>query len=134
MKDLDASRYTIEQIFKNQKASDTVERFVLAFHKDLAQQLTQRKLSWLSRTNIYGITYLCNKNKAFIFLNVRMNFMSLKFFTGKSSINGLIKGDWVLRGDNLGSETYKIVDDLSFKEALIFAMKAYEIASEWSHQ
>jgi hypothetical protein len=60
MKDLDESKCTIEQIFKNQSASDTVERFVHAFHKDLAQQLTQRKLSWLSRTHTIGITYLCN--------------------------------------------------------------------------
>ena len=131
MKDLDESKCTIGQIFKNQRASDTVERFVLAFHKDLAQQLTQRKLSWLSRTNAIGITYFCDERKAFMFLNVRMNFVSLIFFTGNTTINGLIKASWVLKGDNLGSQTYRIVDDFSFNQALDFAMQAYKIAVDW---
>lgn len=131
MKAIDESKYTIEQIFEDQKASDTVERFVLVFHKDLVQQLTQRNLIWLSRTNVRGITYLCNEKKAFMFVDVHTKFVSLKFFTGNTTIEGLIKANWLNKGDNLGSETYRIVDDFSLKQALVFAMKAYEIGADW---
>ena len=131
MKDLDESKYAIEQIFKYQKASDTVERFILAFHKDLVQQLNQGNLVWFSRTNVRGITYLCNEKKAFMFVDVRINFVSLKFFTGNDTINGLIKANWINKGDNLGSETYRIVDDFSLKRALVYAIKAYEISVDW---
>ena len=131
MKDLDESKYAIEQIFKYQKASDTVERFILAFHKDLVQQLNQGNLVWFSRTHVRGITYLCNEKKAFMFVDVRINFVSLKFFTGNDTINGLIKANWINKGDNLGSETYRIVDDFSLKRALVYAIKAYEISVDW---
>jgi hypothetical protein len=60
-----------------------------------------------------------------------MNFVSLIFFTGNSSINVLSKANWLNKGDNLGSKNHKIVDGLSFNQARVFKMKSYEIAAEW---
>ena len=86
MKNLDESKYTIEQIFNGQKASDPVERIVIDFHKDIVQQFAARNLICLSRTNVMGITYMCNEKKAFMFLNVHVKFVSLIFFTGNYHI------------------------------------------------
>ena len=131
MKGIDESKYIIEEVFEVQKASDDVERFVVNFHQDLIQQLNQKNLPWLARVNVRGITYLCNENKAFIFFEVHMKFTSVKFFTGNSWIEGLKKANWENGGDNWGSETYRIVDVFSLKQAVRFSLKAYEIAEKW---
>jgi hypothetical protein len=129
---LDQSKYTIERIFEIQKASDIVERILLSFHLDLTNQLNQKSLDWVARTNIRGITYMCNYSKVFIYVDVFQQFISTKFFTGNSNIEGIRKANWVTSENYQGSETFRIVDDDSLKQAVQFALKAYEIAMNWA--
>ena len=132
MKNLDQSKHSIEKIFEKQMASPSVRNLLLTLHEDLARELNRKNLNWIARTHCIGITYLCNDQKAFMFVNVRKQFISIYFFTGNSSINGLKKNNWINRGDNKGSETYRIFDKPSLERAVLFAMKAYEIALNWS--
>ena len=79
-----------------------------------------------------GITYLCNARKAFIFINVFQEFITIKFFTGNSDIDGLKKGTWINKDDNLSSEPFRIVDNHSINQAVHFALTAHKIALEWA--
>lgn len=65
-------------------------------------------------------------------INVHQKFASARFFTGNSRIEGLKKANWMNKGDNLGSETFRIVDIDSLSQAVHFALKAYEIAMNWT--
>ncbi|MCJ7447724.1 MAG: endonuclease NucS [Bacteroidales bacterium] len=129
---IDQSRYSLEQVFKQQKATDFVNRAALAFHNKLIQQLNQRGLTWSARTHIRGITYLCTSNKAFLWFNINQQYISIKFFTGNGNIEGLRKGTWVNKDDKLSSEPFKIVDNESIGQAVNFSLKAYEISVNWS--
>jgi hypothetical protein len=131
MKGLDESKYTIEWVFEYQKASDIAERLLLTFHDSLTKQLYKANLDWSARTHKIGIAYLCGK-KVFIWANVYQEFVSLKFFTGENSIKGLNKANWNYKDDKIGSETFRIVDSDSLRQAVDFALKAYEIALDWS--
>ena len=48
------------------------------------------------------------------------------------SIKGLKKANWNYKNDKIGSETFRIVDSDSLRQAVDFALKAYEIAVDWS--
>lgn len=129
---LNQSKYSLEQIFISQNASKIVEKTSLAFHIELTQILNKKNLRWHARTHIRGITYFCNNNKAFLVFNICRQFISVKFFTGNSNIGGLKKGTWVNKDDKLSSEPYRIVDNESIKQAVNFALKAYEISVNWT--
>jgi len=53
-----------------------------------------------------------------------------KFFTGNSDLDGLKKGTWINKDDNLSSEPFRIVDNHSLNQAVHFALMAYKIALE----
>ena len=131
IKELDESKYTFEWVFEHQKASDIAERLLLTFHDRLTKQLYKANLDWSARTHKIGVAYLCGK-KVFIWANVCQEFVSLKFFTGDNSIKGLKKANWNYKDDKIGSETFRIVDSDSLNQAVDFALKAYEIAVDWS--
>jgi len=128
---LDQSKYTIKQVFENQKAPDSIERITFSFHKTLGEQLNRRNLNWFARTHIFGISYFCNDQKTFLWVNVYQKFISIKYFTGNSIIEGIIKANWVTGNDNMGSEPYRVKDEDSMIKAVEFAIKAYEIAVDW---
>jgi hypothetical protein len=64
-------------------------------------------------------------------LNIHQKSVSARFFTGNKRIEGLKKANWVNKGDNLGSETFRIVDEATLSQAVRFALKAYEISVDW---
>ena len=128
---LDQSKYTIKQVFENQKAPDSIEKITFAFHKTLGEHLNKRNLNWFARTHIFGISYFCNDQKTFLWVNVYQKFISIKYFTGNSIIEGIIKANWVTGIDNMGSEPYRVMDEDSMINAVEFAIKAYEIAVDW---
>ncbi|HOW39507.1 MAG TPA: hypothetical protein PL123_03115 [Bacteroidales bacterium] len=128
---LDQSKYTINQVFENQKAPDNIKEITFAFHKTLSEQLGMENLNWFARTHIFGISYFCNDQKTFLWVNIYQKFISLKYFTGNSSIEGIIKANWIKGNDNVGSEPYRIMDESSINRAVEFAIKAYKIAVNW---
>jgi len=127
---LDQSKYSMEQIFKRQKSSDSTKSILKEFHKELALQLNQKHFTWKARTHSYGISYFCNDVRSFAALNVGADFGSIHYFTGNSNINGLKKANWVTGNDNHGSEFYRIVDEETLNKAITFALKAYEITAK----
>jgi hypothetical protein len=129
---LDQSKYSLEQVFNNQKALDFVKMTTIAFHNELIQQLNQRELTWYARTHLRGITYLCTSNKAFLWFNINQQYISVKFFTGNGNMEGLRKGNWVNKDDKLSSEPFRVVDNDSIKQAVKFALKTYEISTNWN--
>ncbi len=74
---------------------------------------------------------MCNHSKVFIYVDISQQFISAKFFTGNSNIEGIRKANWVTSVNYQGSETFRIVDDDSLRQAIQFALKAYEIAKKW---
>lgn len=134
MKRVDQTRHAVDDIFQKQRAGADVQRLIRAFHEQLADALDHRHLEWQIRTNDIGFTYLCDHRKAFLFVGVRQNFASLKFFTGPGRIDGLEKGIWLNRGDNMGSEPYRMRDEASLQRAVKLALKAYKIAANWGRQ
>lgn len=128
---LEQLNYTVEQIFEKQNTDPFVRKILLAFHIELTHSLDIKSLDWFARTHKTGITYLCNARKAFIFINVFQEFITIKFFTGKSEIDGLKKGTWINKDDNLSNEPFRIVDNSLINQAVHFASMAYKIALEW---
>lgn len=102
-----------------------VEKFNQGISR-LAEELNKH-LS--AKTHICGLTYYVTQTKAFIFLNIRQNFLALKFYTNRSSIEGLQKANWIQGGDQSGSETFRVIDDATLEKALDFAKQSIKITS-----
>jgi len=66
------------------------------------------------------------------YLSVCQEYLSMRFFIRNNQIEGLNKGIWNSKGDNLGSETYIIQNYQSLDQAVIFAIRAHDIASDWA--
>lgn len=128
---LNQSKYSIKQVLENQKAPDYIEKLTYAFHQTLIEQLEKRSLNWFARTHIFGISYFCNDQKTFLWVNIYQKFISIKYFTGNESIAGIVKANWIKGNDNVGSEPFRIMDESSIPLAVEFAIKAYEIAMNW---
>jgi len=132
MRGLDQSRYTIEQIFERKRPSEMVKNLLFNYHELLLKRLEQGHKFVIIRTNDVGFSYFCNERKAFIFLTVCQRFLSMRFFSGDKLIPRISKGIWVNKNDNLGSETFRIKDEITLQEALRIALDSYNIAEEWS--
>lgn len=130
MKDLDESKYSVEWIFENQKASFESERLFLLFHETLVKQLNQINFRWYARTHKFGAGYFYGR-KAFVWVNVYQKFISIKCFTGHSTIKGLGKANWIRGNDRVGSETYRIENKEDLKNAVVYSLEAYRITIDW---
>jgi hypothetical protein len=132
LRNIDQSKYTIEEVFDNQKADNRVIELLTVFHERLLTTLENKDKQYYIRTHIRGLTYFCNDRKAFMGMDIRQSFLSIVFFTGNNIINGISKGIWVNRGDNRGSERCRIFNESSINPALDMALEAHRIAKEWS--
>lgn len=131
MRELDQSKHRLDEIFEKQKANYSVKKLLAEFHEKLITSLEEKNCMVTSRTHKYGITYFCgnNKRKAFLFMNIRPEFLSTKFYTGDKSIYGIGKGIWLHKKDNKGSVPFPIHTELDMKKAIIYSLDAYKIAS-----
>ena len=129
--ELDQSNYRIEYIFEFKKTEPKVQRFLYDFHNILTTELNRKGQVLVSRINLYGIAYF-TPDRTFLWANVQKNFISMKYFTGNSSITGLDKANWIRGGDNMGSEVFRVDDNESLKKAIELALAAFEITLEWS--
>jgi hypothetical protein len=132
LKELDQTKHLLDQILDRQKASNEVKRLLLKFHDSLITKLNLNEKYPIARTNVVGISYLCNSKKAFLFLNVGQKYLTAKFFTGDKSILGIEKGIWINKNDNLGSQAFRISNETALKNALDFSAEAFNIAVDWS--
>lgn len=131
MKRLDQLRYTLDQIFERKKPDEFVKTLLSVFHDNLAAQIGANQKYFVAKTHNIGISYFCNDKKSFLFLNICQQYLSLRFFTGHQNINGIIKGIWLNKNDNLGCKPFKVKDKASLDIALSSAIEAYKIAEEW---
>ncbi len=75
MREIDQSKYAIEQIFKRQKPNCNVKKLLSTFHAILLLRLEQNQRFFMVRAHVIGFSYFCNIRKAFMFLNVRKSFL-----------------------------------------------------------
>ena len=129
MIELDQSKHSLEDIFEREKTSYSVKRLLFKFHDTLIIQLQTRNFTVFARTHDKGISYLFKENEAFVFIDVRSEFFTARFFTGNKAILGIGKGIWINKNDNKGSESYRICNETDLKRAIIFSLDAYKIAT-----
>ncbi|MEM5790016.1 MAG: hypothetical protein AAGU11_22085, partial [Syntrophobacteraceae bacterium] len=65
---------------------------------------------------------------AFVLTDFRSDFVSARFYTGRSTIEGLEKANWLSGGDNAGCKMFRIADEVSLSKALAFAEQSLKIA------
>ena len=131
---LTQTKYLLREVFTRQKVLEDIGKLVLEFHNSLYRSLKDGKIIWASRTHIRGITYLVAENKAFMMLDVRQKHISILFFTGDRTINGLEKGNWHMAGDMQGSKRSIIAHERDIDRNIEFAHNAIEIADKWTFQ
>jgi len=109
-------------------SSPSIKHLLFKFNEETADIAKKHKTEIIAKTHIRGLSYFITPKRAFLFLNIRNEFLSLVFYTGKDKISGLAKGNWNDGGDNCGSKTFRIENDKSLSEALKFADRSFEIA------
>lgn len=131
MRELDQSKHSLDKIFEREKPNYSVKKLLSKFHEKLIASLGQRNCIVSSRTHAYGITYFCdnNKNKAFLFINVKPECLSAIFFIGDKSIYGLAIGTWSNKNDQKGSVPFSIQNEMDLNKSIIYSLDAYKIAS-----
>jgi hypothetical protein len=105
----------------------SVKALLKKFNEGMAKIARSNKTEIFARTHIRGMSYFIAPKRAFIFLNIRNDFLSLVFYTGKAEIPGLLKANWIQGKDYKGSETFRVGDDQSLATALEFANRSFDI-------
>jgi hypothetical protein len=108
---IDESKYSLESRLSLVSASTNVKKMIEEFNKRIFHSLPKI----FAITHVRGLTYFVTPTKAFIFLNIRQDYLSVKIFTGKASIEGLKEGNWSRGDDRSGSETFRIQDEKDLK-------------------
>jgi hypothetical protein len=121
-------KYKLADIFVKQGASPTTVVLFEQFVNQIDAALRQQGKPVFFRTHTYGVTGFCTERKGFVFINLRQDYISTLYWTGRASIPGLGKANWLNKGDNKGSETFRIADNAAVKKAVEFACAAYDIA------
>lgn len=125
---VDEKKYKLADVIAKQGASANAVAIFNQVVNQVDAVLRSQEKPVVFRTHVYGVTGFCNARKAFIFINLRKEFVAILCFTGKASIPGLAKANWLNKGDNKGSETIQVTDTPSIKKAVTYACAAYEIA------
>ena len=126
---IDESKYSLESRLELASASGNVRGLIERFNHGISRLAEELNKYLFAKTHVCGLTYFATQTKAFIFLNIRQDFLSLKFYTGKSSIAGLKKANWIQGGDKSGSSTFRITNDTTLEKALDFAKQSLMITS-----
>ena len=125
---LEETKYKLADVIAKQGASAEVVALFEQVVNQIDAVLRSQGKPVFFRTHIYGVTGFCNARKGFMFVNLRQGYVATLYFTGGASIAGLAKANWLNKGDNKGSETIRITDVPSIKQAVTYACAAYDIA------
>jgi|GEM_PF-2950949 len=132
MKGLDQSKCSIEEIYEKAKATQKVQELLESFHEELTEELDLKNCK--SQTVKFGITYYCRsfaKGNAFLNVDVRQKWLTIKFFTGINQVAGRRTTNLWEGGDNIGK--HRIEDSDSLRDAVLSAMQSYEIVENDFH-
>ena len=127
---IEEPRHKLDDVIKNQQASQTTVSLLEQFVNKIDATLKAQGKPVFFRTHKYGVTGFSRvkPRKAFIYIDIRQNYISTKYFTGNGSIEGLEKANWNSKGDKEGSERIRISDVSEVEKAVKFACKAYKNA------
>ena len=127
---IEETNHKLDDVIKNQQASQATVSLLEQFVNKIDATLKAQGKPVFFRTHNCGVTGFSRvtPRKAFIFIDIRQNYISTKYFTGNGSIEGLRKANWLNKGDNKGSETIRISDAPKVEKAVEFACAAYKIA------
>lgn len=125
---IEVRKYRLNDIIARQNASPTtISLFEQLVNRIDATLRAQGKPVFFT-THIGGVSGFCNRRKAFVFIDLGINHVRSHYWTGRGSIPGLKKANWLQGGDNSGSETIRVTDTAAIGKAVEFACAAYEIA------
>ena len=127
---IEEPRHKLDDVIKNQQASQATVSLLEQFVNKIDATLKAQGKPVFFRTHKYGVTGFSRvkPRKAFIYIDIRQNYISTKYFTGNGSIEGLRKANWNSKGDKEGSETIRISDVSEVEKAVKFACEAYKNA------
>ena len=127
---IEEPRHKLDDVIKNQQASQATVSLLEQFVNKIDATLKAQGKPVFFRTHNYGVTGFSRvkPRKAFIYIDIRQNYISTKYFTGNGSIEGLRKANWNSEGDKEGSERIRISDVSEVEKAVKFACKAYKNA------
>jgi len=127
---IEEPRHKLDDVIKNQQASQATVSLLEQFVNKIDTTLKDQGKPVFFRTHKYGVTGFSRvkPRKAFIYIDIRQNYISTKYFTGNGSIEGLRKANWNSEGDKEGSERIRISDVSEVEKAVKFACKAYKNA------
>ena len=126
---IEQTKYTLDQVIAHQRATPTTVSLLLQLVSGVEAALRAQNQPVTFRTHIYGVTDFCTDREAFMFVNLRQDYITAVFYTGCQTIPGLPKANWLNSGDNAGSETVRISDPANISSAVAFASAAYMIAA-----
>jgi len=127
---IEEPRHKLDDVIKNQQASQVTVSLLEQFVNKIDTTLKDQGKPVFFRTHKYGVTGFSRvkPRKAFIYIDIRQNYISTKYFTGNGSIEGLRKANWNSEGDKEGSERIRISDVSEVEKAVEFACAAYKNA------
>ena len=127
---IEEPRHKLDDVIKNQQASQVTVSLLEQFVNKIDTTLKDQGKPVFFRTHKYGVTGFSRvkPRKAFIYIDIRQNYISTKYFTGNGSIEGLRKANWNSEGDKEGSERIRISDVSEVEKAVKFACAAYKNA------
>ena len=127
---IEEPRHKLDDVIKNQQASQVTVSLLEQFVNKIDTTLKDQGKPVFFRTHKYGVTGFSRvkPRKAFIYIDIRQNYISTKYFTGNGSIEGLRKANWNSEGDKEGSERIRISDVSEVEKAVEFACEAYKNA------
>ena len=123
---IDEVKYTLESRLVD--ATPSIRNLLNKFNEGVSILSETLRIEIAAKTHIRGLSYFFTAKRAFIYLDIRRDFLSLIFYTDDKEIKGLQKANWVTGDDASGSERFRIKDDESIEKALYFAKKSCEIA------
>lgn len=127
---INESKYSLESRFRQASASSVTKQLVEQFNYGIEQLAKELNMNLFARTHVLGLTYFATQRKSFMYLNIYQDFLTLKFYTGGSNIDGLQKGNYNAREDNCGSEPFRITDDATLRKSLVFARQSLRITAD----
>jgi len=127
---IEEPRHKLDDVIKNQQASQATVSLLEQFVNKIDATLKDQGKPVFFRTHNCGVTGFSRvkPRKAFIYIDIRQNYISTKYFTGNGSIEGLEKANWNSEGDKEGSERIRISDVSEVEKAVEFACAAYKNA------
>ncbi len=127
---IEETNHKLDDVIKNQQASQATVSLLEQFVNKIDATLKDQGKPVFFRTHKYGVTGFSRvkPRKAFIYIDIRQNYISTKYFTGNGSIEGLEKDYWNSKGDKEGSETIRISDASKVEKGVKFACAAYKNA------